>query len=189
MNQQIVYINREEDLIIVQDKNPEDVYQDTLANFITDGGTAIPDYITSLDYCVDTKLRILNGERIELETPHAAEAIAYANALIPTAGTLKDAQTARNNPPQPEEEEPELTPDEQQRNALEEQIWEKKDYLQSTDYAVIKCLERGLDIETEYPGLKTQRQAARDAINTAEAQVALLETAIASANTEENADA
>ena len=48
MNQRIVYINREEDLIIVQDKNPEDVYQDTIANFITDGGTAIPDYITSL---------------------------------------------------------------------------------------------------------------------------------------------
>ena len=177
MNQQIVYINKSEDTIIVQDK--EVVYQDTLENYIVDGGTAIPEYIQSLDYCLETKLRMLNGERIEVETEHGAEAIAYANALINSAQTLYDKQYERRNPPQPEPEEPELSPEEKQKQELEEQIWEKKDYLNDTDYAVIKCIELGIDLDTEYPGLKAKRQEARDAINAAEVQVASLENAIA----------
>ena len=177
MNQQIVYINREEDTIIVQDK--EVVYQDTLENYIIDGGTAIPEYIQSLDYCLETKLRMLNGERIEVETEHGAEAIAFANSLINSAQNLYDKQYERRNPPQPEPEEPELSPEEKQKQELEEQIWEKKDYLNDTDYAVIKCIELGIDLDTEYPGLKAKRQEARDAINAAEVQVASLENAIA----------
>lgn len=46
---------------------------------------------------------------------------------------------------------------------------EAKRYLDETDYAVIKCAESGLDLETEYPGLKAERQSKRDIINEAEA--------------------
>ena len=42
-------------------------------------------------------------------------------------------------------------------------------YLDETDYIVIKCVEQGLDIETEYAGIKAKRQAARDRINEIEA--------------------
>ena len=98
MNQQIVYINKSEDTIIVQDK--EAVYQDTLENYVIDGGTAIPEYIQSMDYCLETKLRMLNGERIEVETEHGAEAIAYANALIETAQSLYSRRfRLRSRPP------------------------------------------------------------------------------------------
>lgn len=38
-------------------------------------------------------------------------------------------------------------------------------YLDSTDYMSIKCFERGLDMETEYPDDYTKRQEARDRIN------------------------
>lgn len=38
-------------------------------------------------------------------------------------------------------------------------------YLSDTDYAVIKCKELELDIETEYPNLLENRQQARDRIN------------------------
>lgn len=57
---------------------------------------------------------------------------------------------------------------------LESTIAEAKAYLSETDYAVIKCGELGLDLETEYPGLKAERQAKRDLINQAEAQVLAL---------------
>ena len=40
-----------------------------------------------------------------------------------------------------------------------------ENYLSNTDYAVIKCKELGLDIETEYPNLLQNRQQARDRIN------------------------
>lgn len=40
-----------------------------------------------------------------------------------------------------------------------------ENYLSDTDYAVIKCKELGLDIETEYPNLLQNRQQARDRIN------------------------
>lgn len=40
-----------------------------------------------------------------------------------------------------------------------------ENYLSDTDYAVIKCKELGLDIETEYPNLLENRQQVRDRIN------------------------
>ena len=180
MNQQIVYINREDDIIIVQDKTA--VYQDTLDNFETDFGTAVPSYINHLDICIDTGLKILNGERIEDETPNGTEALAYANTLIPKAKELFDTQYARLNPPKPEETDPVLSEQEQQRQELEEAIWEAKDYLNETDYAIIKCMELGLDLETEYPGLKAKRQAARDTVNSSEAQVQVLSASLEEGN-------
>jgi hypothetical protein len=42
-------------------------------------------------------------------------------------------------------------------------------YPDETDYIVTKCVEQGLDIETEYAGVKAKRQAARDRINEIEA--------------------
>ena len=38
-------------------------------------------------------------------------------------------------------------------------------YLSDTDYAVIKCHELGLDVNSEYPSLLENRQQARDRIN------------------------
>lgn len=46
-----------------------------------------------------------------------------------------------------------------------------KQYLKDTDYAVIKCSEQGLDIDTEYPNLKNERQSARNRINELEASL------------------
>ena len=66
---------------------------------------------------------------------------------------------------------PEKPQDVIQKEELEASIAEAKAYLAETDYAVIKCGELGLDLETEYPGLKAERQAKRDLINQAEAQV------------------
>ena len=185
MNQRIVYINREEDVIIVQNKGSNEVYQDTLENFETDYGTAVPGYINSLDYCIETDLKILNGSRIGDDTANGTEAIAYANSLIPQAGTLFDTQYARMNPPKPEPEEPVLTPEEEQKLALEETIYEAQDFLDKTDYRVIKFMDKYIEehpevkseFDAEYPDTLTQRQAARDTINTAQAQVASLEPA------------
>lgn len=44
-------------------------------------------------------------------------------------------------------------------------IASKETYLNSTDYMAIKCAERGLLIQTEYPEEYAQRQNARDEIN------------------------
>lgn len=44
-------------------------------------------------------------------------------------------------------------------------IASKETYLNSTDYMAIKCAERGLSIQTEYPEEYAQRQNARDEIN------------------------
>ncbi len=190
MNQQLVYINREDDIIIVQDKGKTDVYQDTLENFAIDHGEAVPSYINKLELCIDTGLRLLNGGRIDsgldesevIVPEHWDEAMAYAESLIPLAGSLFETQDARRNPPKPEPEEPVLSEEEKQKQELEEAIMEAKDYLRDTDYAVIKCTELGLDLETEYPGLKAKRQAARDKVNASEAQVQVLTASIAEAS-------
>lgn len=50
-------------------------------------------------------------------------------------------------------------------DGLKAQIVEKEAYLNSTDYKAIKCAERGLSIQTEYPEEYAQRQNARDEIN------------------------
>ncbi len=52
--------------------------------------------------------------------------------------------------------------EEEEKKGMIEQL---KQYLSDTDYAVIKCSEQNLDLETEYPGLKEKRQEARTKIN------------------------
>lgn len=175
MNQRIVYINRMDDVIIVQDKC-DDVYQDTLENFAIDHGTEVPGYINKLDICIDTGLQMLNGARIEEDTPNGQEAIAYANSLIPLAKSLFDIQYARMNPPKPEPPAP--TEEELALQAKEKEIAEAKAYLNDTDYAVIKCMELGIDLDAEYPGLKSLRQQARDKVNAAEAERTVMLAAI-----------
>lgn len=46
-------------------------------------------------------------------------------------------------------------------DATQREIDELQAYLDETDYKVIKCLELGLDIDKEYPGVRTSRQNAR----------------------------
>ena len=166
-NQEIVFINRDKNVIIVQGKTVS--YQETLENFATDHGSAVPSYIQKLDICKDTGLRMLNGSIIKNDTEHGSDAIAYADTLIPLAKTLQDAKEAREIPPAPEPTEEELA-----IQAKQEEITEAKQYLNETDYAVIKCMEQGLDLETEYPGLKAERQAKRDLINANEASIVTL---------------
>ena len=48
---------------------------------------------------------------------------------------------------------------------LNEKINAYIDYLSSTDYMVVKCIERGLDMQSEYPLDYQKRQDARDRIN------------------------
>nr|DAT34168.1 MAG TPA: hypothetical protein [Caudoviricetes sp.] len=50
-------------------------------------------------------------------------------------------------------------------------------YLSDTDYAVIKCGELKLDLETEYPGLSEKRAQARAKINELESEYAELRMA------------
>ena len=59
--------------------------------------------------------------------------------------------------------------------ALKAQMAEKEDYLKSTDYMAIKCAERGLSMQTEYPNEYIARQNARDGINDSRTQLAQLE--------------
>lgn len=56
------------------------------------------------------------------------------------------------------------------KETMQGQIAEAKAYLDSTDYAVIKCAEQGLSLDETYPGLKETRQEKRDLINQLEAQ-------------------
>ena len=49
-----------------------------------------------------------------------------------------------------------------------------ENYLSDTDYAVIKCGELKLDLETEYPGLSEKRAQARAKINELESEFAEL---------------
>ena len=39
-----------------------------------------------------------------------------------------------------------------------------QDYLNSTDYCVVKCMEKGIDMDTEYPGTREKRETARNRI-------------------------
>lgn len=55
--------------------------------------------------------------------------------------------------------------EEEEKKGMIEQL---KQYLSDADYAVIKCSEQNLDLETEYPGLKEKRQEARNQINNLE---------------------
>ena len=47
----------------------------------------------------------------------------------------------------------------------EDEIWRLKRYLTSTDYTVIKCMERGLSVADTYPEVYQKREEARERIN------------------------
>lgn len=69
---------------------------------------------------------------------------------------------------------PEKPQIEVERDNLKMQISQAKAYLSDTDYAVIKCAEQGMDLESTYPGLKDKRQAKRDLINRLEIEMSSL---------------
>lgn len=156
-NQEIVYIDVEGDDVVIQSRDSH--YHDTVENFIKDEGHSVLSYIRRLDICKDTGLKMLNGAVLSENTFMGREVTAYADALISAVDALKEAQEKRKNP------EPELTPEEKESNERQNEISEAKRYLYETDYAVIKCMEQGLDLDTEYPGLRAERQAKRDLIN------------------------
>ena len=53
-----------------------------------------------------------------------------------------------------------------EKKNLERQIHDLKDYLDSTDYIVVKCAESGVSVEDEYPQEYEVRQLARSQIAT-----------------------
>ena len=55
--------------------------------------------------------------------------------------------------------------DAESKAMVQAEIATLQDYLASTDYMVIKCLERGLDMSIEYPREYVERQNARRRIN------------------------
>ena len=171
MNQKLVYVNRDSDIIIVQNRGVEEVYQDTLENFTIDNGTPVPEGINTLDRCWETDLALMNGEA---GLPEDVEA--WAVALVEEAGELYQKQYARLNPPS--EPEPEPTEAEKALKAKIEALNEAEAYLFKTDYAVIKCVELGLDLEAEYPGLSAKRQEARNKVNAVEAEIAALRASL-----------
>ena len=69
------------------------------------------------------------------------------------------------------------------KHPLEQQVLNEyeieslKSYLSETDYAVIKCQELGLNLDTEYPGLLERRAQARAKINELESEYAELRMA------------
>ena len=172
MNQKIVYVNREDDVIIVQAEGPEEVYQDTLENFALDNGTAVPASIQSMDRCWDTGLAILNGVNGLTE-----EAESWASAIVEKAGELFQTQYTRLNPPP--EPEPEPSEEELQLQALRETQGSAQSYLYSTDYRIIKFMDKYIEdhpdvlaeFTAEYPDTLTQRQTARDTINSTQMQI------------------
>ena len=95
-NQEIVFINRDKDVIIVQGKNVS--YQDTLENFTIDCGTPVPEYIQNLDICKDTGLKMLNSQIIKDDTFKGTEVVTYADTLISLAQTLQNNKEVRENP-------------------------------------------------------------------------------------------
>lgn len=64
-----------------------------------------------------------------------------------------------------QEPSPEPTAEEQEKEALRFELLEKEQSLKDSDYKIIKCVELGLDIDKEYPGIRVQRQSERDRIN------------------------
>ena len=177
MNQRIVMVNRDADVIIVQDRDENDVYEDSLDNFAIDSGTAVPSYIQSMDRCWDTGLAVLNGGAF------TDDAEAWASALVERAGELFAAQYARLNPePEPE---PEPTEEEKAEMALQKRIAEAQSYLYQTDYRILKFMDKQIEsnaelkaaFEAEYPDTLSKRQEARDIINSTEAQLVSLTSA------------
>ena len=57
------------------------------------------------------------------------------------------------------------TSSEQEKQKLQSELFKLEDYLESTDYMVVKCMERGFDMQSEYPLDYQKRQDARDRIN------------------------
>lgn len=78
---------------------------------------------------------------------------------------------------------PEKTAEEIQKEELQALIYESQQTLNSTDYRVIKFMDKYIsshpealaEFEAEYPDTLTQRQQARDAINGAQAQAEVSE--------------
>ena len=146
------------DVIIVQDRGETDVYEDSLGNFAKDSGTEVPSYIQSMDRCWDSGLAVLNGGAF------TEDAEAWASALVERAGELFAAQYARLNPePEPE---PEPTEEEKAAMALQEKISEAQNYLYSTDYRILKFMDKQIEsnaelkaaFEAEYPDTLEKRQ-------------------------------
>ena len=54
---------------------------------------------------------------------------------------------------------------EQEKQKLQSELHKLEDFLESTDYMVVKCMERGLDMKSEYPLDYQKRQDTRDRIN------------------------
>ena len=54
---------------------------------------------------------------------------------------------------------------EKEKQKLQSELHKLEDYLESTDYMVVKCMERGLDMKSEDPLDYQKRQDARDRIN------------------------
>ena len=54
---------------------------------------------------------------------------------------------------------------EKEKQKLQSELFKLEDYLESTDYMVVKCMERGFDMQSEYPLDYQKRQDARDRIN------------------------
>lgn len=56
-------------------------------------------------------------------------------------------------------------PEPTEQELIQREVSELKHYLDATDYAVIKCYDRGVNFADEYPELYIERQKARERIN------------------------
>lgn len=93
--QEIVSIDRNKDIIIIQDKTVS--YHEIFENFKIDYGSEIPEYIQTLNVCKDTGLKTLNGSVIKSNTLNGNDAIVYADTLIQKAQILQKAKESREN--------------------------------------------------------------------------------------------
>ena len=179
-NQEIVFISRSRDGIIVQGK--DDVYDDTLENFAIDYGSPVPNTINEVDRCWDTGHAMLNGKRMTEADSGVEE---YLLTLLSKAHELFETQKVRLNPPP--EPEPEPTEEEKQMMALQQEISEAESYLYSTDYRVLKFIDKKIqenpellaEFQKEYPDTLDKRAEARAKVNEAEVQVSALSEAMA----------